>query len=256
MTSRSARITTERPFYDLHADAYDALITDPVEPWVDAVDERLRGAGLSSASVLDAGCGTGRQAQALRERGHHVSLLDASSRLLTIASGRCPGSPVHQTDICAPRLRESFEAIMCRGVLNDLVLDEERDAALESFAALLREDGLLFLDVRETVEARRRADGQWRHSEAALPDGETLRFASRPRWRADRIVVEEHYELISRDGSSSVHEYVFEMRPWGRAELTTRLTAAGFTDIKTVQGVGRRTPDRLFTTARRPARPA
>jgi SAM-dependent methyltransferase len=253
VTSRSARITAERPFYDLHADAYDALITDPVEPWVDTVDDRLRAAGLSSASVLDAGCGTGRHAQALKERGHRVSLLDASSRLLAIASRRCPGSPAHQADICAPRLHETFEAIMCRGVLNDLVLDEERDAALASFAALLSDDGLLFLDVREAVEARRRADGQWRHTEAALPSGETLTFASRPLWRAGRIVVEERYELISPDGSSSLHEYVFEMRPWAREELTTRLTAAGFTDITTAQGVGRRTPDRLFITAHRPA---
>ncbi|WP_165555849.1 class I SAM-dependent methyltransferase [Kribbella pittospori] len=252
MTSRSAKITTERPFYDLHADAYDALITDPVQPWVDAVDDRLRAAGLSSASVLDAGCGTGRHAQALLERGHRVSLLDASPRLLTIASSRCPGSSAHQTDICAPKLRETFEAIMCRGVLNDLVLDEERDAALGSFAALLGDNGLLFLDVREIVETRQRADGQWRRTEAALDGGETLKFASRPLWRADRLVVEERYELVGRDGSSSVHDYVFEMRPWTRDELTARLTAAGFSDIGTVQGVGRRTPDRLFVTARRP----
>jgi SAM-dependent methyltransferase len=252
VTSRSARITTERPFYDLHADAYDALITDPVEPWVDAVDDRLRAAGLSSASVLDAGCGTGRHAQALIDRGHRVSLLDASPRLLTIASRRCPGSPAHRTDICTPKLPERFDAITCRGVLNDLVLDEERDAALESFAALLSDDGLLFLDVRETVEARRRANGQWQRSEAALHGGETLRFASRPLWRADRIVVEERYEFVSRDGPSSVHEYVFEMRPWGRDEITARLRAAGFSNVDTLQGVGRRTPDRLFVTARRP----
>jgi SAM-dependent methyltransferase len=250
VASRSAKITVERPFYDLHADAYDALITDPVEPWVDAVDERLRAAALNSASVLDAGCGTGRHAAALMARGHRVTLLDASPRLLAIARTRCPDSPAHQADICAPNLPETFDAIMCRGVLNDLISDEERDAALGSFAALLRDDGLLFLDVRETVESRRRADGEWRRSEAALDRGETLTFASRPFWRADRIVVEERYELVGRDGSSSVHEYVFAMRPWGRDEITARLNAAGFTDVETLHGVGRRTPDRLFVTAR------
>jgi SAM-dependent methyltransferase len=114
-----------RPFYDLHADAYDALITDPVEPWVDAVDDHLRTAGLSSASVVDAGCGTGRHARALMDRGHRVSLLDASPSLLAIASRRCPDSPAHQTDICTPKLHETFQAITCRGVLNDLVSDEE-----------------------------------------------------------------------------------------------------------------------------------
>jgi hypothetical protein len=55
VTSRSARITTERPFYDLHAEAYDALITDPVEPWVDAVHTQLADAGMASSPLLDAG---------------------------------------------------------------------------------------------------------------------------------------------------------------------------------------------------------
>ncbi|MGW7684748.1 class I SAM-dependent methyltransferase [Kribbella sp. NPDC054772] len=242
-------VAGERPFYDLHAEAYDALITDPVEPWVDAVDGSLRAAGLTSASVLDAGCGTGRHAQALVERGHRVSLLDASSRLLAIASSRCPDSRVHQADVCGPNLRESFEAITCRGVLNDLVLDEERDAALRSFAGLLRYGGVLFLDVRETAESRRRADGEWRRTEVAMQDGATLRFASRPLWRAGRIVIEERYELVGRQGSSSVHEYVFEMRPWGRDEISARLSDAGFSGVETLQGVGRRSPDRLFVVA-------
>jgi hypothetical protein len=42
VASPSAGVAAERPFYDRHADAYDALISDPVEPWVEAVDESLR----------------------------------------------------------------------------------------------------------------------------------------------------------------------------------------------------------------------
>ena len=83
--SPSADPASERPFYDRHADAYDALISDPVEPWVAAVDESLRAAGFSNAQVLDAGCGTGRHAAALIERGHDVTLLDASEALISIA---------------------------------------------------------------------------------------------------------------------------------------------------------------------------
>ena len=51
-----ARVSAERPFFhSLHAGAYDALITDPVEPWVQAVHEHLEGADLEQASILDAG---------------------------------------------------------------------------------------------------------------------------------------------------------------------------------------------------------
>lgn len=251
MPSRSARVTSERPFYDLHANAYDALITDSAEPWVQVVDERLQSAGFARASVLDAGCGTGRHAEALSGRGHRVAILDASERLLEIARLRCPESKAHLADICAPNIEGLFDAITCRGVLNDLLADDERDAALESFAAHLNNDGLLFLDVREAVAAKRRADGEVRHVTVTVDGGATLVFTSRPTWSAGHLVVEERYELELPDGTTSVHDYRFEMRPWKRSEIEGRLVARGFTGIQMLPGAGRRTSDRLFVQARR-----
>lgn len=131
VASRSADVARERPFYHRHADAYDALVSDPVEPWVAAVDEALRDAGLRDARVLDAGCGTGRHAAALVERGHDVTLLDASEALVRIARKRCPGAPAVVTDLCAPAITGAFDAVVARGVLNDLLTDDEREGALD-----------------------------------------------------------------------------------------------------------------------------
>jgi hypothetical protein len=39
--SGSERASVTRPFYAAHGEAYDLPITDPVEPWVEAVDARL-----------------------------------------------------------------------------------------------------------------------------------------------------------------------------------------------------------------------
>lgn len=127
-----------------------------------------------------------------------------------------------------PALDTTYGAITCRGVLNDLVLDEERDSAFQSFATLLVEGGLLMLEVRETESSRQRADGQPRETRVSLEDGRQLLFASRPSWRSGRIVVEERYELSGHDETVSVHEYVFEMRPWGVSEVADRLERAGF----------------------------
>lgn len=252
MRSRSAEVAEGRPFYALYAQAYDSLITDPVDHWVDAVDHELRAAGLSAAAVLDAGCGTGRHARALIERGHTLTLLDASAALLRIASGRCPGSETLLADLCTPHATRKFDAITCRGVLNDLTEDDERDAALNSFAALTRHRGVLLLDVRESEESQRRADGRWRAASGRLPDGSRLIFSSRPTWRAGCIVVDERYELVSTPtGGSEVHEYRFEMRPWTKQELRARLSEAGFVNIEIHPGIGRRTPDRLFVVAQR-----
>lgn len=251
MGSKSSQVSGERPFYDRHADAYDALITDPVEPWVEAVYRRLHDAGYDSARVLDAGCGTGRHAQALAAHGHRVALLDASARLLEIARRRCPGADFWQTDICSPAIDAVFDAVMCRGVLNDLVLDDERKAVLGAFGALCDRGGLLLLDVREATASAPRAAGQIRPSTVSLSDGTSLVFTSRPVWTHRRIVVEERYELTSPDGQSVSHEYLFEMRPWEREELSDHLTASGFTNIEMDPGVGRRTADRLFVVAER-----
>ena len=251
MTSRSARVSAERPFYDLHADAYDALVTDSQEPWVEAVQARLAAAGDHRARILDAGCGTGRHARGLRDRGHDVELLDASARLLDLARRRCPGSPAHEADLCTLDLPRHFDAVVCRGVLNDLVTDAERDAAVASFARVLRSGGLLFLDVREAEASRVRADGSPRRRTVTLGNGASLAFVSRPRWLDGRLLVAETYELTTPDGRVSVHAYDFEMRPWTAGELRARLTGAGF-DVPEVQpGVGRSTPDRLFVVAAR-----
>lgn len=252
MNSRSAEVAEDRPFYALYAEAYDSLITDPVDHWVDAVDRELLAAGFSGATVLDAGCGTGRHARALIERGHTLTLLDASTALLRIASHRCPGAETLVGDLCKPRATKKFDAITCRGVLNDLTEDHEREAALDSFAALTRHPGVLLLDVRESAESQRRADGRRRTSNGQLPDGDQLIFSSRPTWRAGRIVVDERYELISSaNGSSTVHEYRFEMRPWTMEEVRARLSEAGFVNVEIHPGIGRRTPDRLFVVAHR-----
>ena len=143
-----------------------------------------------------------------------------------------------------------FDAITCRGVLNDLVQDDERDAALEAFGARCRAGGLLFLDLREAGASRQRADGQARQIEVTLDDGGRLLFTSRPRWNSGCIVVDERYQLTLRYGTTEVHEYVFTMRPWEESEIEARLDAAGFSDVQIRPGVGRRTPDRLLVTAR------
>lgn len=251
MSSPSAQVASERPFYDCHANAYDALITDPVEPWVTTVDDALQAAGFNRAQLLDAGCGTGRHAAALIERGHDVTLLDASAALLRIARERCPHAPALVSDLCAPAITGPFDAVTSRGVLNDLLTDRERADAVRSFARITRIGGLLVLDVREAAMSQQRAYGSARTTDVDLPDGSHLRFVSRPTWNAGRIVVEERYELDVGSGAPIVSEYLFEMRPWTRGEMHALLTSVGYENIKIRAGVGRRTPDRLLVTARR-----
>lgn len=245
MPTRSARVSAERPFYCQHADAYDLLITDPVEPWVDAVHDRL----ALGASVLDVGCGTGRHAAALISKGRRVDIADASRELLAQAGRRCPEARALLVDVCTMDLDTRYDAVTCRGVLNDMTTDEERESAIASMVACLRPGGLLFLDVREAESSRLRADGGERRVVADLGDDRELRFSTRTRWEHGLLLVEERYEIVADVRVTQESSYDFTMRPWSRAELSAVLRRNGLRHIDITNGVGRRTGDRLFVVA-------
>ena len=247
--SQSAKVSRSRPFYARHAEAYDVLVTDPVEPWVSAVHDRLVRAGWPVASVLDAGCGTGRHAAALAALGHRVDLVDASENLLAQAAARCPEANAIHADLCRLVLDSSYQGVTCRGVLNDIINDGDRDAVLRGFAGLLSEGGLLFLDVREEGGSRERADATLRRRIVTLVPDRSLEFATTVTWVDGLLHVHEEY--ILHDGQQQQEEstYDFVMRPWTEREVAERLTSAGFHDIEIGPGVGRTTRDRLFVVA-------
>ncbi len=251
MSSPSARVSTQRPFYARHADAYDALITDPVDPWADVVHSHLARTGVACATLLDAGCGTGRHAEGLIKRGQVVELLDASEELLTVARRRCPTAGTHHGDICCLSIPRVFDAVVCRGVLNDLVTDAERDNALSGFANVVGVNGSVILDLRESEWSKARADGVTRRREVDLASGDRLVFSSTPQWHDGLIAVQEQYDLIEANGRHRTEAYAFRMRPWTVEEIRQRLSRVGFDRIEISPGHGRRALDRLFVVARR-----
>jgi SAM-dependent methyltransferase len=220
---------------------------------VDAVHGVLSRLGRAPAAVLDAGCGTGRHAAALIARGHRVDMVDASAELLAQAAARCPGSRATLTDLCAMDLRPVYDAVTCRGVLNDMTTDRERLSAVRSLAGSLVPGGVLFLDVREEEGSRRRAGGPVRSRQVDLGDGSRLTFVARTTWSGGRLRVEERYEVVRPGLPTRRSHYRFTMRPWTEPEIRAVLAGCGLLDVLIGAGVGRRSPDRLFVTARLPS---
>ncbi|CAA9529745.1 MAG: hypothetical protein AVDCRST_MAG85-3563 [uncultured Solirubrobacteraceae bacterium] len=221
-----------RPLYDEHASRYDTLFDDPVEPWVDAVAEEVPPPAL----LLDAGCGTGRHALAFSARGYAVTLVDAAPALLAQARARVPDAPATLADLRSLDLGASFDVIACRGVLNDVVEDDGRQAVLDRFAAHLEPGGVLVLDVRELDATRERyAGGRHLEREGFVSDG---------RMEGDLLHV---VERLGDDVSDAV------IRPWSVEEVERRLAAAGFGVRTSTPSPGR--PDRLMAVACRSGDP-
>jgi SAM-dependent methyltransferase len=149
-----------RPFYGEYAWAFDLLIDRPVGQDGAAITAWLSERGvLPGATILDAGCGTGRYAGELARRGYAVEGVDRSSELIETAKQSVHGLghsvSFRVGDILAlPPAR--YDGILCRGVLNDFVNDDARLAVFAAFAGALRPAGVLILDVREWEATRDR----------------------------------------------------------------------------------------------------
>jgi len=72
-------------------------------------------ASFHPASVLDAGCGTGRVARELARRGYDVAGIDIDPDMLAVAREKAPGIPWHTADLATADLGRSFDLIVMAG---------------------------------------------------------------------------------------------------------------------------------------------
>ena len=132
-----------RPFYTSFAWAYDLLIHEPVAERLQFIIKMLAQVGIMpGAQVLDAGCGTGRYTVALAEHGFKVTGIDASLDQILEARKRQERKRTDLDlvvgDICNLPLITSVDAVLCRGVLNDITDDTSRHVVFFNFAEMLR----------------------------------------------------------------------------------------------------------------------
>ncbi|TYB34439.1 class I SAM-dependent methyltransferase [Micromonospora sp. AP08] len=99
-----------------------------------------------SARILDAGCGTGRVAAALAERGHTVVGVDADPVLIDAARADHPGprflvADLVDLDLAAQGEPEPFDAAVVAGNVMAFVAPGTERAVLTRIAAHIRPDG-------------------------------------------------------------------------------------------------------------------
>jgi SAM-dependent methyltransferase len=228
--------TSSRPFYGEFAWAVDVLIDRPVVKECATIGRWLIERSIvPGAMLLDAGCGTGRYAIELARRGYVVEGLDRSPDLIDVAvrsTDRRPGSVSFQTGDILSLPARRYDAILCRGVLNDLVDDTSRLAVFTSFAGALRPDGVLILDVREwqATNERKRREPLFRKSVDTERGRLTFTSITELDPEGQRLLVSETHTLVDGTGEHSSH-YRFVMRCWTRTGLHSALVRAGFGSV-------------------------
>jgi 2-polyprenyl-3-methyl-5-hydroxy-6-metoxy-1,4-benzoquinol methylase len=221
-----------RSYYHEFAWAYDLLQTDSVAPRVDFIQAVLsRNEITANSTVLDAGCGTGRYATELAKRGFHVFGVDQSAELIAIARNRESDVVERPQFVIADLLVASFptlfDAILCRGVLNDFVEDGDRRCIFRRFETWLRPGGILIFDTREwTRTLERYTKGPLHRRTVGLPTGK-LEFQSETvlDLESRQLRIREHFNL-ERNGVQTSSENDFVMRCWTPGEIAIHLSEA------------------------------
>jgi len=235
-----AKDLAPRPFYGEFAWAYDYLVERPVAAECAGMAATLARRGIGpGATLLDAGCGNGRYAVELARRGFVVTGVDRSPALLEEAAARARATGSARSvkfelaDILISAAGSGYYAVLCRGVLNDLVSAEARAAAFAAFAQALRPRGALLLDVRDwdATVARKTAEPV-SEKRVDTPRGRLVfRTVSRLDPATRRLLVSERHTLAAPSGETTApHEFV--MRCWTREELAAGLRAAGFESVE------------------------
>jgi SAM-dependent methyltransferase len=253
-------MSSSRAYYHEFAWAYDLLQADPVTSRVDFIQAVLNGNGISSgAHILDAGCGTGRYAAEFSKRGLQVCGVDRSPDLITVARSREISAADHLHFVIADLLdvlfAHPFDAILCRGVLNDFVDDASRESIFRRLGLWLRPAGILIFDVREWVRTAARYTKDSSHfKELEIPNG-------RLQFRSETVLVHESHQLriserfeIEQNEVRASSQNEFTMRCWTSDEIARYLAVASLDRLSISASYGesdRAWSDRLVVIARK-----
>lgn len=106
------------------------------------------------AKILEAGCGVGQVALALRSRGFDCFGLDYAKNTISMLNEKFPEVPFHQGDIrCLPYPDAFFDSYISLGVIEHFT--EGQDQMLQEAARVVKPGGWIFISVPALNEFRK-----------------------------------------------------------------------------------------------------
>ena len=142
-------------YYQNHAqDFFDGTVNVDMTPLYEAFTQHL----THGARVLDAGCGSGRDAKAFHEMGYQVDAFDASSAMVELARQHT-GLPVQLMTFSEIDGKAQYDGIWCCASLLH-VPSSELPAVMQKIADALKPGGIWYVSFKygngERVQGERR----------------------------------------------------------------------------------------------------
>ena len=168
------------------------------------IDQLLKGRIDETSSILDAGCGSGRNIHYLIERGVDVTAIDPNAQVIhqlrelyPKISERFIVSSIEDFSSSAP-----FDFIICNAVLHFAQDHAHFDEMFSSLIQLLAKDGVLF--IRMTSDIGISLPSFSENGVNVLPDGSTRYLITRD--RMDELISEYSLSLLEPVKTVKVEE--------------------------------------------------
>jgi HKD family nuclease len=136
-------MTSTTHYYEANADTFFA---DTASLDMSSLHEKFLAALPKGGHILDAGCGSGRDAKAFASRGYAVTAFDASPALAGLAARHC-GFPVEARTFAEVHEVESYDGVWCCASLLHVPIAEMADTLSRLWRAL-KPGGAFYLNYK------------------------------------------------------------------------------------------------------------
>lgn len=143
-------------YYNRNADWY-YWTTVAVD--LDALRKKFASYLPYEATIIDMGCGSGRDVMAFSDMGHHVIGLDASEELVKLARERLEIKAV-VGDMSYWKSREPYDGVWCCASLIHLN-GVEKKRFFSNLEYNLKPGGIIFISVKDGIETGIDAEGRY-----------------------------------------------------------------------------------------------
>jgi len=149
-------------------------------------DEFIKGElpDLTGKSVLDAGCGTGKNCELAIDRGaSYVKGIDLSPKMVEQARKNCPQAEFETGNLAIDRIKEKYDVVLCGLVLGHI---ESLESALGNLMSSLKPNGHLILTDFHPQQTMNKAKRTFSHHGKTFEVQHTLHL------------LEEYFGLLKR----------------------------------------------------------
>lgn len=212
---------------------YDYLNSDKdYERESDYIHQLIKSNCYNANSLLELGCGTGKHALLLHERGYKITGIDKSAEMLSIAinKGEYQDLKFKQGDVTSYREDTAYDVVISMfHVMSYMTDGESLLKAFKTAAYHLKDGGCFIFDcwngpavIKEHPSSR---------TKCFENESIKVKRTSFPDWKEDINVVNVHFDIEITDKTKGIfllENEVHEMRYWFNNEIEKYLNLAGF----------------------------